>query len=224
MIWGDLKAPHIKKFARNPFFSPILAGFPVGRYRRHHWEKTIGTIMEISHPECLTSNLINWHAPGWDSHSAWRNLLPLASPCARLAFTCFTHQTINAVKGINKSVDEIFSPLLEILARLIRPSRGNRSSFRNPHYWEMLVILTTAGCGTTTIWSANANPFIWSLHVITCRERDLNWMTQGQFSNLASLVRRGLQCGFLNVNRTFLRLSFALKESLHFHFNGARLP
>jgi hypothetical protein len=82
--------------------------------------------------ECLTSNRITSHAPGWDSHSAWRDLPPLAWPCAILAFMCFTHQTINAVKGIKKSVDEIFSPLLEIFARLIRPSQGNRSSFRNP--------------------------------------------------------------------------------------------
>jgi hypothetical protein len=49
-------------------------------------------------------------------------------------FVSFTHQTINTAKVRNKSVDEIFLPLLEIIARLVGLSRGKRSSFLNPQF------------------------------------------------------------------------------------------
>jgi hypothetical protein len=62
---------------KSVFFRRFWPGF-LSRHRRHDWESTIGTIMKISHPECLTSNWVNSDARCWDSHSAWRDLPPLA--------------------------------------------------------------------------------------------------------------------------------------------------
>jgi hypothetical protein len=111
--------PYIKKFARNPFFLRFWRGFPVDAHRRHECKSTMVTIMEISHPECLTSNRVNSDPP-------------IAWPCAIPVFASFAHQTVNAAKVTRKSVEGIFSPLLGTLARLVGLERGNRSSCRNP--------------------------------------------------------------------------------------------
>jgi hypothetical protein len=68
----------IKKFARNPFFPAILAGFHLEGHRRHACKQSIGTIMEISDSECLRSKLVNSDVSHWDLPSVWRDLPPRA--------------------------------------------------------------------------------------------------------------------------------------------------